>query len=105
MTAKVSLLEEASHTVRLTLGFSEDGNRKGNKAKPAAAMTPAGTSAEHRKAGSGRARSSTAPAAPSSASATAGHGRPLCSQPPATRATLFAVGLEGPSWAIALTMR
>ena len=49
MIASVSLLDDASHTVRLALGSADDGSRKGNSASPAVAMVPAGTSAEDRK--------------------------------------------------------
>src|SRR5664279_4241232 len=100
--ARVSLLEEASHTVRLALGLAEDGSRKGNKAAPAVAIVPAGTSADAKNAMMGCLRRNTAPAAPTSAVVTATHNHtPVCefaNQLPSVRRTAFVMGLEGPSW-------
>jgi hypothetical protein len=56
MISSVSLLEEASHTVRLAPGCDEDGSRKGNSAAPAVAIVSAGTPAENRKLAAGRLR-------------------------------------------------
>src|SRR5580693_563623 len=104
MMAKVNLLDEASHTVRLISGWDDDGSRKGNSAKPAVAIAPAGTSAEHSIAGSGQRRSSNAAAAPANATTTAGIASPLI-QPPCTTLTLLRVGLDGPSCARIPAMR
>src|SRR3569833_4387290 len=41
MMARVRALDEASHTVRLDCGSSEDGSRNGNKLTPAVPMIPA----------------------------------------------------------------
>src|SRR6201995_3036371 len=60
MTARVSELDDASHTVRLAFGSLDDGSRKGNSAAPAVAMVPAGTSAEHSIAFPGKRRSNPA---------------------------------------------
>ena len=46
MISSVSLLEEASHTVRLMSGLLDDGSRNGNSDSPAVAIVPSGTSAE-----------------------------------------------------------
>ncbi len=64
MIASVSRLEDASHTVKLSLGSLDDGIRKGNSATPAVAIVPNGTKADAIKARPGRARSKTAPNAP-----------------------------------------
>lgn len=100
MMARVSLLDDASHTVRLALGLEEDGKRNGNSAEPAVAMVPTGTSDELRKAASGVSLQTAAPRAPKRASATATH----CHLPKAEpanqllpRVTAFVIGLDGPS--------
>ena len=41
MMISVGRLEDASQTVRLALGSSEDGSRNGKRLRPAVAMTPA----------------------------------------------------------------
>lgn len=41
MISKVERLDEASQTVRLALGSSEDGSRNGKVLSPAVAITPA----------------------------------------------------------------
>src|SRR6185312_10722350 len=104
MTARVSLLDEASHTVRLAAGSDEEGIRKGNNARPAAAMVPMGTSAVDRKAASGRSRSTGATAAARIAIAPATQGPVPVSHPPGTRPTLLSMGLDGPSRIAALVM-
>ena len=45
MMTSVRRLDEASHTVRLALGSSDDGSRKGNTLSPAVVITPAMLSA------------------------------------------------------------
>lgn len=100
MIARVSLLEEASQMVRLAWGSEEDGNKNGNKAKPAAAIVPTGTKAELRKATIGVLRIADAPRAPKPATMTGVH----CQGPnaefashPAPRVTALAMGFDGAS--------
>ncbi|KAG1164950.1 hypothetical protein G6F35_019008 [Rhizopus arrhizus] len=71
MIHRVRWLDEASHTVRLEVGWLEDGSRNGKIAKPTVRMMPAIAAPEAMKARPPRrARSSTAlassPARPSS---------------------------------------
>src|ERR1041385_5825669 len=102
MISSVSLLDEASHTVRLESGSLEDGSRKGKSARPAVAMVAAHASAEPRKDKSARPRNRMAAKAPLSASKGASQSagcRPAFkSQPRGTRMTVFNIGLEAVSW-------
>ena len=89
MISSVSLLDEASHTVRLALGSLDDGSRKGKSASPAVAMVAAHANAEPRNDRSGRLRSRMAANAPLSASKgasqSAGCSPAFKSQPRGTR--------------------
>src|ERR1700679_3391793 len=99
MMPSVSLLDDASHTVRLMLGSLDDGRRKGNSATPAVAIVQAGTSALARKDASGRARKSTARPAGAIAkigtSHNAGCAEKFCSHAPGIVATVLRSGLDG----------
>src|SRR4029079_5987115 len=102
MISSVSLLDEASHTVRLALGSLDDGSRKGKSARPAVAMVAAHANAEPIKDRSGRLRNRMAAQAPPSAnkgaSQSAGCRPAFESQPRGTRMTVFNIGLDTASW-------
>src|SRR5882724_7596232 len=98
MISSVSLLDDASQTVRLAFGSLDDGRRKGKRAKPALAMVAAHANAEPRKASSGRLRNVTALNAAAIATTGASHSagcRPAFeSQPPGLRMTVFSIGFD-----------
>src|SRR5580698_9682307 len=100
MTPRVSLLDDASHTVRPMLGSLEDGRRNGNSAMPAVAIVQTGTSALARSAAKGRPRETTArPAAITASTGTshkAGCAEKFCSHAPGIVTTVLRSGLDGP---------
>src|SRR5882672_1358277 len=104
MMASVSLLDEASHTVRLMSGWLDENSRNGNSAAPAVAMVQTGTSALIRNAASGRARSAAASTADRKAangrSHNAGRSSKFISHAPGTMAVTFTNGLDGPFMSI-----
>src|SRR5689334_13593599 len=101
MRNKVPWLDDASHTVRLERGSTEDGIRNGNRAKPAAAMVPATERQLLKKPRKPwRATNSCTPSAPTNATTGAIQKAGWAMYPAnhdAPTATCFAMGFETPS--------
>src|SRR6185312_5231599 len=109
MMLSVSLLEDASHTVRLMPGSLDETSRNGNRAAPAAAMVNGGTSMLHRNARKGRARLAAARQAAKTATTgriqSQGCAAALANQAPGTIATVLSSGLDTPFGSTRLVMR
>src|ERR1700722_18641144 len=106
MIASVSLLDDASHAVRLALGALDDGSRKGNSESPTVPIAPSGTRAEPMNAKPGRERKRIVEIAPAKARIGAVHRtgitQKFISHAPRTSATVFSRGLDGALWSIGM---
>src|SRR3569833_785014 len=103
MMARVRALDEASHTIKLDCGSSEDGSRYGNRLTPAVPMIPAMDRALVSQARPGlrsisQKAVSSGPTRPS-AGASIIHGWRwlLARSAPLARTTVLPSGFEGPS--------